>query len=402
MGGTLGTSNSYSVSIEGDNFTAINITFQNTVVNDGSVANQQAVALRTNGDRQSFYHCKILGYQDTYYSYSLGRVYMKNCYIEGSVDFIFGQSTVVFDSCEFLVNREGGVLTAASTNVNSKFGYVFKNCKIHDNKNGFNGSISKIYLGRPWQGNPKVVFLSCEEPSIIAPEGWTSMNSGLNPLFAEYNCSGPGYKPYQRSTNPDYSGIQLTDEQAAQYTIKNIFSKNTNPAFGIDWVPDTNFTAKIPQEIIFPEINTFSGTINLEAFASSGLEVYYTSSDSDIVQISGNQATVNHPGTVTITAHQPGNFLYNPAEPVSQTINVLTSDIKKTPDKIQITLYPNPSSGKIYVNGIMGNTLIEIFSISGEFLNQMEIKSGQIDCTGLKQGIYLLKIGNNYHKLVIR
>ena len=404
-GGTIGTSNSYSVSIEADDFTAINITFQNTVVNDGSVANQQAVALRTNGDRQSFYHCKILGYQDTYYSYSIGRVYMKNCYIEGSVDFIFGQSTVVFDSCELLVNREGGVITAASTNINSRFGYVFKNCKIHNNLTGFNGPITTIYLGRPWQGNPKVVYMYCEEPSIVAPSGWTNMNSGLNPLFAEYKCFGLGYKPNQRSTNPDYKGIQLTDNEAAEYTIKNIFSRKTNPNFGIDWLPDTIFSTKLNQEISFPrigEITTSTGTFTLSATSSSKLKIYYSSSDSSIIDISDNKAIIKKPGTVTITAYQPGNFLYKPALPVSQTISIKESVIVNKVNNNKIEIYPNPSMGLIFIKGISEKIVINVYTVNGQLIKSIEQKSNLLDLSDLKNGVYILKINNQFFKTVIR
>ena len=128
-----GTSGSYSVGIDAADFTAVDITFQNTVKNDQSAPNQQAVALRSNGDRQAFYNCKLLGYQDTYYAWGgsgAGRVYMKNCYVEGSVDFIFGRDIVLFDSCELHVNRNQCSLTAASTDADSKFGLVFKDCII--------------------------------------------------------------------------------------------------------------------------------------------------------------------------------------------------------------------------------------------------------------------------------
>lgn len=138
-----GTSKCYSTAIDASDFTAIDITFQNTVVNDGSFADQQGVALRVDGDRQSFYNCNLLGYQDTYYTWGgsgTGRVYMKNCYIEGSVDFIFGRDIVVFDSCEIHINRNGGTLTAASTEPESKFGYVFLDCQLTADAVGFDGS----------------------------------------------------------------------------------------------------------------------------------------------------------------------------------------------------------------------------------------------------------------------
>ncbi len=232
-----GTSKSYSVAIEPDDFTAVNITFQNTVVNDGTVRDQQAVALRVNGDRQSYYNCKLLGYQDTYYTWGgrgTGRIYMKGCYIEGSVDFIFGRNIVVFDSCEIHVNRNKGIITAASTEADSKYGFVFRYCKITAGETGFNGQpVTGIYLGRPWHNAPRTVFIYCEEPAAIDPEGWRTWN--VQPaLYGEYKCYGEGCDTGVRLTS---ISRQLTDEEAAEYTPENIFSKNSNPLFSNDWMP---------------------------------------------------------------------------------------------------------------------------------------------------------------------
>ncbi len=233
----LGTSGSYSTSIDVPDFTAMNMTFQNTVVNDGSVANQQAVALETNGDRQSYYNCKIIGYQDTYYSrgaYGTDRIYMKDCYIAGSVDFIFGRDIVVFDSCEIHENRNGGTLTAAATDAQSKFGYVFLNCTISADSIGFDKTaITKFDLGRPWQAAPRTVFLNCYEPVSLDPAGWLTWNVAPA-LYAEYNCSGPGYLSSSRISS---ISTQLNATQASSYTLQNIFSQSSNPSFGYDWIP---------------------------------------------------------------------------------------------------------------------------------------------------------------------
>jgi pectin methylesterase-like acyl-CoA thioesterase len=238
-----GTSNSYSASIDGQDFIAMNITFQNTVVNDGSVSDQQAVALETNGDRQAYYNCSILGYQDTYYArgaHGTDRIYMKNCYIEGSVDFIFGRDIVLFDSCEIHINRNGGTLTAASTDADSKFGYVFLNCIISADSVGFNGTpITDIYLGRPWQGAPRTVYMNTYEPAALDPAGWLAWN--VPPaLYAEYNCSGPGFADISKRAS---FSSQLTSQEAASYTLENIFSKESNPNFGYDWTPSRVITS---------------------------------------------------------------------------------------------------------------------------------------------------------------
>ena len=230
-GVTIGTSTSYSISIDVSDFTAENITFQNT-----SQA-AQAVALETNGDRQSYYNCNIVGFQDTYYSrgaHGTDRIYMKNCYIAGSVDFIFGRDIVVFDSCEIHENRNSGTLTAGSTDAVSLFGYVFLNCKITSDSIGFDSNpVVHFYLGRPWQAAPRTVFVNCYEPANLDSTGWLAWN--VTPgLYAEYNCYGPGYKPAYRSAS---LSKQLTSTEAAQYTLLNIFSKNSNPAFSYDWTP---------------------------------------------------------------------------------------------------------------------------------------------------------------------
>jgi len=236
--GIGGTSNCYSTAIEADDFTAVDITFQNTVKNDGTFPDQQGVALRVNGDRGSFYNCRLLGYQDTYYAWGghgTVRTYMKECYIEGSVDFIFGRNINVFDNCHIHVNRQSGCITAPSTDAASKFGFVFMNCKITADSVGFNGvPITSFHLGRPWQGRPQCVYLNCEEPATLSPEGWTVMTNGLNPLFAEFHCFGAGSNFFGRING----GIQLSEAEAAEYTLANIFAKTSNPNLGFDWMPE--------------------------------------------------------------------------------------------------------------------------------------------------------------------
>jgi len=230
---------SYSVAIDADDFVAMNLTFCNTVKNDGTFSDQQAVALRVNGDRQVYYNCKLLGYQDTYYTWGArgnrvtGRVYMLNCYIEGSVDFIFGRNIAVFDSCHLNVNRNAGTITAASTEAESKFGYVFRDCIITADSIGFNElPITNIYLGRPWAAAPRTVFIRSEEPEVLNPGGWLEWNV-VPALYAEYQCSGPGANPSSRIA----ISRQLSDDEALEYTLENIFARTSYPTLAYDWVP---------------------------------------------------------------------------------------------------------------------------------------------------------------------
>jgi pectin methylesterase-like acyl-CoA thioesterase len=224
-GTVLGTSTSYSVAIDAGDFKAENITFQNT-----SQA-AQAVALRVNGDRVTFINCRMLGYQDTYYTQGYGRIYNKDCYIEGTVDFIFGRSIAVFDNC-VINSKRNSTITAASTEQNYRFGYVFKDCRFTADS-----GISRVQLGRPWRPYARTVVIHSELGAHIDPAGWSEWsgnNNHLTAYYAEYDCFGPGYVPERRVS----WSHQLTDDQAADYTIENIFSKNSvEPSYSVDWLP---------------------------------------------------------------------------------------------------------------------------------------------------------------------
>jgi pectin methylesterase-like acyl-CoA thioesterase len=390
------TSGSYSAAIEPNNFAAINITFRNT--------NQeaQAVALRVNGDRQSYYGCKLLGYQDTYYTYGTGRIYMKHCYIEGSVDFIFGRSTVVFDSCEINENRNGGKLTAASTDLESKFGYVFLDCKITADATGYDGiPVGSFVLGRPWQNAPRTVFINCEEPTALSGAGWESWNV-LPAVYAEYKCFGPGSDTTYRIS----ISRQLSDEEALDYTVENIFSRTTHPSFSYDWMPDRSFS-RLKQTISFSELpgkRMGEAPFELTAEASSGLPVSYTSSNTDVATIDGNTVTLTGMGTTEITASQPGNFLYYPAAWVVQTLTVGKASATKELKSQGIKIYPNPESSTINIirtaNTPENDT---IYDIKGQKVMETTLNSQEhsIDITSLPEGIYILRIENLSYKLVV-
>lgn len=226
-GDTLGTSDSYSFALEADDFLAMNITIRNSAGDVG-----QAVALRTRGDRQSFLHCRLSGYQDTYYTYGSQRNYLHDCQIIGAIDYIFGSTTVIFDSCQIHSVRDNSYITAASTPENVRFGYVFFNCRL-------TASYGKlgIFLGRPWRPYANTVFYQCEEGDFLSSAGWSIWNGNNNHLtcfYAEYQCSGEGSDTTSRAN----WAHQLTDEQAASYKMDTIFSASTSPEFDGDWLPD--------------------------------------------------------------------------------------------------------------------------------------------------------------------
>src|SRR5262249_7334706 len=161
------------VIVLGDDFSAENITFQNTSGDHG-----QALALRVDGYRARFDHCRMIGWQDTL-MINNGRQYFTNCYIYCRVDFIYGSSTAVVDRCE-IHSRMGGHVTAANTPKEKPFGFVFMNCRLTgDSQPWINpagmpvntNSPPKADLGRPWRPFASVTYLNCEMGDHIKPEG---------------------------------------------------------------------------------------------------------------------------------------------------------------------------------------------------------------------------------------
>lgn len=212
FGEDKGTSGSSSFYIYGENFSAENLTFENS---SGPVG--QAVAVWAGGDKLIFNNCRFLGFQDTLYTYgSNNRQYYKNCYIEGTVDFIFGSSTAWFENCT-LYCKKGGYITAASTADTTKFGYVLNNCKIKGD-----APANSFYLGRPWRPYAKVVYLNCELPELIHRQGWNNWSKESNELsayYAEYKSTGKGANPEKRAN----WSHQLTNEEYKAYTLENVF-----------------------------------------------------------------------------------------------------------------------------------------------------------------------------------
>ncbi|MBW6497162.1 MAG: hypothetical protein K0B09_02110 [Bacteroidales bacterium] len=226
---TITTSTSFSFAVEADDFTAMNLTFENSA---GPVG--QAVALRTNGDRQFFYRVRLIGNQDTFYTWGNIRNYLLDCYIEGTTDYIFGRSTVVFQNCHLHSKKTGSYITAASTEEYAKFGYVFFNSRFTADTDTRN-----VALGRPWRPFAKTVIINSFLDDFIRPEGWSIWQgretNHLNSYYAEYGNFGPGA---DTSNRIEWSH-QLSDSDLESYTLQNIFAKNTNPDFfENDWLPD--------------------------------------------------------------------------------------------------------------------------------------------------------------------
>lgn len=219
FGEEIGTSGSSGFFIFGDGFKAENITFENSA---GPVG--QAVAVRIDGDMVVFNHCRFLGFQDTLYPHGKqSRQYFKNCYIEGTTDFIFGWSTAVFEDCEIYSKKGGQYITAASTEEGSPYGFVFIHCKLTGD-----APEHSVYLGRPWRPFAKTVYLLCDMGPHIRPEGWHNWNkpdAEKTTFYAEYGSTGPGANVNARVS----WSHQLSKEDLQNYTLEKIFN---------GWIPN--------------------------------------------------------------------------------------------------------------------------------------------------------------------
>src|SRR5690349_9025749 len=187
-GKPIGTFRTPSVQIDAEDFTAENITFENSA---GAVG--QALAIRVDGDRAVFRNCRFFGWQDTILV-NRGRHYFENCYIEGHVDFIFGGATCWFERCKIHCLRDG-YITAASTPDTNKFGYVFDDCEI----TGAPGA--KTYLGRPWRDFAAVAYLNTRMSEVVRPEGWNNWGKPEREKtthYAEFGSTGDGANDRKR------------------------------------------------------------------------------------------------------------------------------------------------------------------------------------------------------------
>jgi len=205
------TSASYSVYIGGHDFYAENITFENSF-GTGS----QAVAVLVEADRAVFKKSRFLGWQDTLYAKN-GRQYYQDCYIEGHVDYIFGQAAAVFENCVIHSKGDGYIAAPMRFAADEPSGFVFINSTL-TSENTTKG----IYLGRPWRDFGRTVFINTKMDAAIRPEGWHHWEPQREKTayFAEYGSTGKGASDETRVAwarkLADYDIKQFTSEHFLQ------------------------------------------------------------------------------------------------------------------------------------------------------------------------------------------
>ncbi|KAF7836494.1 putative pectinesterase 8 [Senna tora] len=210
-----GTYFSGSVQVFAPNFIAHNISFKAPIPSPGEEG-AQAVAIRVGGDKAQFYGCGFYGAQDTLHDDD-GRHYFKDCYIEGSIDFIFGNARSLFENCQIvsIAKRESpgqsfinGAVTAQGRSYEENTGFVFVNCSIEGN--------GRILLGRAWGNYSRVIFAFTNMSNIIAPQGWNDFNDPSRDrtvFYGEYKCTGAGA---DMSMRPSYVQ-RLSDAQVSPF-----------------------------------------------------------------------------------------------------------------------------------------------------------------------------------------
>jgi pectinesterase len=212
-GKPIGTFRTPSVVIDADDFTAENLTFENSA---GPVG--QAVAVRIDGDRVIFRNCRFMGWQDTVLV-NRGRHYFEDSLITGHVDFIFGAATAFFERCRIHVWRSG-YITAASTPSDQRYGLVFNRNTI----SGEPGDV-KTYLGRPWRDFAQVTFLNTEMSGVVRPAGWNNWNNPdreKTSRYSEFGSSGPGASPTERAA----WAKPITAKDATAITVAAVLGGN--------------------------------------------------------------------------------------------------------------------------------------------------------------------------------
>lgn len=235
-GGTYGTDGSASVFIAGDHFTAIHVTFQNTAGRVG-----QAVALSVSADAAYFSNCKFHGWQDTLYAKS-GRQYYSNSYIDGNIDYVFGDATATFENTEFYnLGGNGGAVTAQKrSSASETTGFVLSN-------DTFDGAVpNAVYLGRPWGPYGRVIVMNSQLGADIVAAGWKNWSTAdyhLTAYFAEFNNTGPGASTANRIS----WSHQLTGQETQQYSVDAFLNQDgwlTNAKQALNALIATGFLTK--------------------------------------------------------------------------------------------------------------------------------------------------------------
>ena len=220
------------VEVLGDSNTSpINVQRNSGLDVKSKAATERGAALAADCGYAEFLNCKFYSSQDTLYTGG-SPLYFKNCLIEGQTDYIFGESNVVFDSCElrwkgYSSGSVGGYITAARAGDGTYNGMLMYNCKVTKNKSL---TVTKGYFGRPWRDTAKVKFINTvlQDDNTIAAEGWGSM-SGVAPENVA------GFKEYGTKLS---NGAAVNTSQRKGHLLSQADAEKTNIVSYLNgWTP---------------------------------------------------------------------------------------------------------------------------------------------------------------------
>jgi len=192
--GTAGTDDlSGTLRVHKDDFALYNVDVKNTF--GEASTNGQALALSAYGTNHGYYASGFYSYQDTVLA-EQGNQYYGFCYIEGAVDYIFGQHARAFFQKNTLASVGPGTITADGPDSKTDGLFVINESTIEASTAATSSLVGEVFLGRPWTEFATVAFTSCSLSDIINPAGWeiwsTATPNTEDVTFAEYENTGAG------------------------------------------------------------------------------------------------------------------------------------------------------------------------------------------------------------------
>ncbi|KAG9131612.1 hypothetical protein Leryth_015161 [Lithospermum erythrorhizon] len=226
---------SATFAVKGRGFIARGITFENTA----GPEKHQAVAFRSDSDLSVLYRCAMRGYQDTLYAHSM-RQFFRECTITGTVDFMFGDATAVFQNCQILgrkglPNQKNTITAQGRKDPTEPTGFAIQ----FSNFSGEPDLLASInttqtFLGRPWKLYSRTVIMQSFMSDVIRPQGWLEWNGNfaLDSLYyAEFMNYGPGGGGGSRVKWPGYH-LFNSSADADKFTVSQFILGNS-------WLPST-------------------------------------------------------------------------------------------------------------------------------------------------------------------
>lgn len=352
-----------------------NITFENKFGYEKLIG-PQALALYTCNDRIVLNNCWMRSYQDTYltsYNRIADRHYLKNCRIEGAVDFIYGGGDVFFDKCTIYCNRPtGGYIVAPSHQVGTAWGYVFNNCTIDGTSSSY-----ITYLGRPWHDAPMASFFNTITKINIYPGGWYDHMSAIPAIFADYNTmDADGNLTDMSARISEYWYVNGTDTirgtaknsftsaEASTYTLKNVLTGNDG------WDPTAIVeTTEKPANVV-----NANGKITWDA--TNYAICYVVLRDNKVIGFSASPTFTDNAYSSSATYFVMGVAESGALSLRSIAINSGTTNNIESQSNNKINAYINGNN--LIVNNIDTGSTVSVYSVTGMLLHKQVVCTNSI------------------------